>query len=434
MIRITMVLFALVMAGVARGTAICTFTSRPGRATVAVDGEIRGMTPDLVLRDLAPDVSHHVRFTRDGFEPFDAFVTPHEGDSTLCHADLKPVKGLLLVTSEPAGAEISLDGYSLGETPRIVTVLDAKESYRLQLRRNGYQDRRLDVKFDGRKPLILHVKLPVDSGTIEFATEPEGAEVTVNGVVRGKTPLKVEGVPRGSATVVVRKQGYREVTRILTVSAGSSQRLDLPLEGEPGRLRLTSVPAGARFYINGRNEGAGPYILPPGVYDVRAELEGFATVSRQIAVGHGAEVSEEFRLQNILGQLEIRTSPVGASVYVDQKLQGDTTSSDPAAEVSDALVVSNLSAGDHLIVVRAPGCAEKMLHFKVEAQRSLSVPVVRLKRVFKPDLRIETTSRTILAVKIRDTRDQIVVQEKPGIDLVIPRETIRKIEYLGLEP
>ena len=178
------------------------FAADPEGADVVVDGALRGRAP-LTLYDLAPG-AHHVRFELRDYEPQDAFFELVPGVYSLQSVQLAPVKGLLLVTSEPSGCDVSLDGMSLGETPRLVTTLDAKDTYRLVLQKPGYQPRTVEVKFSGRTPLVRHEKLILDSGILEIKSEPAGAEVSVNGIARGETPVTVRDVPKGSATVVLR--------------------------------------------------------------------------------------------------------------------------------------------------------------------------------------------------------------------------------------
>lgn len=406
------------------------FTSQPEGADVVVDGTLRGHTP-LVLHDLAPG-NHHVRFEMRNYDGQDLFVEVEPGYS-IHSAELAPVKGLLLVTSEPAGCNVSLDGLSLGETPRLITTLDVKDTYRLVLQKPGYQPRNVEVRFSGRTPLVKHEKLILDSGILEISSEPSGASVSVNGIARGQTPLTVRDVPKGHATVLLKKRGYAEVVRELTLNAGDSQTLFLKLEGTPGALRLSSVPEGARFYVNGQSEGKGPVTLnrlAPGSYTVRAELEGHGTQEKTVTVGLGETVSEEFRLENVLGRLEIRTKPVGAQVFVDGHACGTTRGPDANAEVSDVLTVPNLKEGEHTVVIKKRGYAEVVKHPTLEPSRATPLDI-RLKRVFTPDVEIETSTGTYRGVLVNNGAEALLIEVSMGVTRSFPRSDIRKINLLG---
>ena len=408
------------------------FASDPEGADVVIDGTLRGKAP-ITLYDLAPG-AHHVRFELRDYEPQDAFFELTPGVYCMQSVQLAPVKGLLLVTSEPSGCDVSLDGMSLGETPRLVTTLETKDVYRLLLQKPGYQPRTVEVKFSGRTPLVRHEKLILDSGILEIKSEPAGAEVSVNGIARGETPVTVRDVPKGSATVVLRKKGYAEVVRELSLNAGDTQTLFLRLEGMPGALRLSSVPEGARFYVNGDVQGKGPLTmnnLAPGSYVVRAELEGHGTQEKTVRIGNGETVSEEFRLANVLGRLEIRTKPVGAQVFVDGHACGRTTAESDTAEVSEVLTVPNLKAGEHTVIVKKEGYAEVVRRPVLEASRATPLDV-RLKRVFKPNIEVETSTGVYRGVLVDNAPAALVIEVSMGVSRSFPRADIRKITMLDV--
>jgi len=54
---------------------------------------------------------------------------------------------------------------------------------------------------------------------IQIVAEPQGAEVVVDGVVRGTAPLMLKDLPRGRHTVEVRQAEFQ--TKVLTVDVGA---------------------------------------------------------------------------------------------------------------------------------------------------------------------------------------------------------------------
>ena len=220
--------------------------------------------------------------------------------------------------------------------------------------------------------------------------------------------------------------------RELALNAGDKQTLFLRLEGLPGTLKLTSVPEGARFYVNGESQGKGPLTLnhlKPGEYVVRAELEGHGTLDRKVRIGNGETASEEFRLENVLGRLEIRTMPVGAQVFVDGHAAGRTTASSEAAEISEVLTVANLKAGEHTVIVKKEGYAEVVRRPVLAASQATPLDV-RLKRVFTPNIEIETSTGTYRGVLVENAPSALVIEVSMGINRTFPRADIRKINML----
>ena len=411
-------------------TIRCDFTSQPEGATVIVDGMVRGVTP-LTLYDLAPG-PRHVRFELANYEGVDEFMFLREGGAVSKNAVLSPVKGILLLVTEPAGCDISLDGVSFGKTPRLITSLNAKGAYRLLVQKPGYQPRTVEVKFNGRTPLVKNESLVIDSGIIEVTSEPAGAEVTVNGQPRGLTPTKVDGVPKGRATVGIRKNGFEDESRELSIVAGESQTLFVKLNGLPGTMSLSSIPDGARFYVNDRPEGKGPISLTglkPGSYTIRVEKDGFATATKTVALENGGAIVEEFRLDNVMGRIEVRTNPSGVDVLLDGSRVGTTKSKGDDGDASEVFAIENVREGEHTLVFRREGYADVTRHPVVENRKTQMVNA-RLKRVFTPNVEITTDSGVHRGVLISNTASGVEVEVSLGISRIFPHSEIRKLNFI----
>lgn len=405
-------------------------TSQPEGATVIVDGKDRGTTP-ITLFDLAPG-RHHLKLRRAGYVERDRFFNTSEGPFIEKSEVLEEEKGLLLLKTDPPGCNILVDGVSIGQTPRLITTLAAKDVYEVRLRKAGYRDQVINVKFDGRTPLVREEKLVLASGVVDIMSEPSGAEVTVNGISRGVTPVKVSGIPRGVATVVLRMKGFADKKVELRINAGDVQTLSTSLDRLPGTLHLVSVPEGARFYLNGEARGKGPLAvtgLQPGEYEVRAELEGFGTLRRMVAIGNGESAREEFRLSNVMGRLEVRSSPPGAQIFFDGRLLGTTRTKDEKAGFSDIFPIDNVLEGEHTLVVKKDGYAESVRHPKIRNSKT-SVANVRLRRIFVPDVEIVTARGEYRGVLVSRTATEVVLEVSLGITRSFPQSEIRKFSWL----
>ena len=408
-------------------------TSQPSGATVAVDGQDRGTTP-VVLFDLTPG-RHHVKFRLPGYEEANRFINTTEGVFVEKNEVLVEEKGLLLIKTDPTDCDIAVDGVSVGRSPRLLTHLSSKDVHTVRLRKAGYQDQTITVKFDGRKPQVREEKLVLASGRLEISTEPAGAEITVNGIVRGKSPITVTDVPKGRATVKFKMEGFADEIRELAVNAGDVQHLAIALVGLPGTLHLASVPEGARFYVNEEARGKGPLTIPslkPGSYVVRAELEGFGTMTKTILLENGTSASEEFRLSNTMGRLEVKSSPVGAQLVFDGRIVGTTKSSDPQAEVSDVFPIENVMEGEHTLIVRKDGYSEVTRHPKIQSSKT-SQANVRLKRIFIPDTEIVTARGSYKGVLVQVTFDSVILEVSLGITRSFKRDEIRSMNAIKPE-
>ena len=428
-----MAVAALALQGAIKSARV-DFTSVPEGAQVYVDGVLRGLTP-LIVYDLASG-EHHAKFALKDYEQYDDIWRLEPNIPYMVrHANLVSQKGLLLLTSEPEGCEITLDGLSLGRTPRLITSLDVKNergAYRFLLQKTGYQSKMVEVRFNGRTPLVRHESLVLDSGTLRIVSVPEGATVELNGIRRGVTPLEVKDIPKGRTSVTLTKAGFKPLTREISLKAGDSTELSVELEGEKGSLMLTSVPEGARFYIDGEAQGKGPLTLgaiKSGRYKVKAEMEGYGSLEKEIFIPLGGRVSEEFRLENVRGRIELKTSPAGAQVFLDGHAVGVSKASSPDAEFSDLMIIGNVDAGEHTITVKKNGFAEQIRRPVVENSRTSPLNI-RLKRVFKPNIEIVTNTGVYRGVFVESNPQAITLEVSLGITRSFPREDVRETKFL----
>lgn len=431
---LSLLLSFCVLAAPQRKATRVDFTSSPDGALVVIDGDMRGTTP-LTVYDLQPG-PHHIRFSLRDYETHTDIFALEEGIPYIVkHAELSPVKGLLLLTSDPSECAISLDGISYGQTPRLVTDLDAKGTYRFLLQKPGYQPRTVEVKFNGRTPLAKHEQLILDSGILRVGTEPGGASVIVNGIERGKTPMEIKDVPKGRVSISLSLAGYKTEVRELNLNAGESQELSVQLEELPSTLVLTSVPEGARFYVNGEAHGKGPVTLSNlkrGKYKVIAKLDGHADVERDIEVGLAQRVSQEFTMENIRGKLEIRTIPAGAQVILDGHPAGVTKGNEESTAPSEIFLVPDLLSGEHSIVIKKDGFADVVRHPVIETGKTAQVNV-RLKRVFKPNVEVVTSSGTYRGVFVDNNAEAITIEISMGITRSFPAEDVKNVNFLDAE-
>ena len=76
--------------------------------------------------------------------------------------------------------------------------------------------------------------LPPVSGTeLVVSTQPEGARVTVDGFSWGVTPVTIHHLPPGDKRIRLTKEGYATEERVLRLTSGRRQALDVPLTGAP---------------------------------------------------------------------------------------------------------------------------------------------------------------------------------------------------------
>jgi len=149
-------------------------------------------------------------------------------------------------------------------------------------------------------PPIVAPPPPVSAKpSIDVISEPPGAEVLVDGSLKGRTPLRISDLDPGSYQFEVRKQGrtsYRQ-SADLEANADYTMKVSLPLM--VNSLRVLSQPDGVDIKLNGVPKGRTPLTLsqlPDGHYDVTGEIDGFEpqTLGVELKDGELQEVRFKF--------------------------------------------------------------------------------------------------------------------------------------------
>jgi PEGA domain len=141
-------------------------------------------------------------------------------------------------------------------------------------------------------PAAVNAPVAIE-GSAMIDSRPAGAEVMINGVSRGTTPLKIS-LPEGTYGVVLQNGAS---TRSLTVTVDAAtavhELVDLPAAADVGTLDISSDVVGARVSIDGVFRGVTPITLiglEPGPHRVGL-AHGDASIFRNVTVTAGATAS-----------------------------------------------------------------------------------------------------------------------------------------------
>ena len=102
-----------------------------------------------------------------------------------------------------------------------------------------------------------------------------------------RIPGRFEDLPPGRYQVEIIKAGYRTERRIVNLTAGHVQKVEVPLQAMMGGLIVNSTPSNAIIRINGQpHEERTPATirLAPGNYCIDLEMEGYESASQSVQV------------------------------------------------------------------------------------------------------------------------------------------------------
>jgi formylglycine-generating enzyme required for sulfatase activity len=153
-------------------------------------------------------------------------------------------------------------------------------SHRVELRLDGFKPWLSDVQVQANQPLTLGpVRLGLPDGRLAVRSSPAGANVTVGGAYRGRTPLDIEVRPDVQQAVAVLREGYEPARRDLSVASGAREVVEFTLVPILGEVTVRATPADAQLFVDGVAKGAAGQTLqlPATAHVLEVRKPGYAT-------------------------------------------------------------------------------------------------------------------------------------------------------------
>lgn len=202
----------------------------------------------------------------------------------------------VLFDSGPPGARVTLtptdtEGdpleYTLDEHGRRELLDVPVGTYELLARQDDHEDLRARLSVRAGVDLNFPLQMRERSGFLVVASEPAGAEVVVDGVRLGKTPIRRFQLPAGSHEVIVTLEGHCHVVREVSVRGGSAVDLGVLALERCATLDVSEQPGDVRFALDGEpvDDGA---LVDPGVRRLTASRAGYESQALTLSVEAGA--------------------------------------------------------------------------------------------------------------------------------------------------
>ena len=229
------------------------------------------------------------------------------------------------IATTPVGAAVSIDGENKGRTPITVTLPDTKE-HLLDITKNGYSNiRRTIIVNDGEK-LPIDISLDNILGLALIKSTPSAANVRINDIDRGTTPLLVTDLPIGNYSMQISAPGYLKKDLELVLKDRIPVEVNAELLSDSAGITVRSTPAGALVIINGSVQGTTPCDIPrisEGECRIVVTLDGYAEYKQQIRLIAGKNEELDITLDPLPASLKIVTTPISAKVYINGQYKGN---------------------------------------------------------------------------------------------------------------
>ena len=263
-----------------------------------------------------------------GYRRLEAPVEVTGGAGQVLRFAMRLVPGRLTVdTGGVAGAEVSVDGRSVGTTPLAAFEAEAGER-EVRVRAEGYEEHRTRVAVEGRgKDQHLAVTLvplptpppgpppPPAPAVLVVRSEPAGARVEVDGADRGETPLEIRVEPGRPHRVRAALAGHDDAETSVELRAGEKREETVRLVPRLGEVKVAARPPDAELLVDGRPAGRADQTLQllAVPHELEIRREGYETVKQTVTPRPGFPQTVSVALKSREELREERTPRVARS-------------------------------------------------------------------------------------------------------------------------
>lgn len=251
------------------------------------------------------------------------------------------------IETEPDGATLVVDGHEIGKSPQSLTQPPFGK-HLIQASKDGFLplDQTLVVGAD--TPPDLTLKLERLHGLVLFETTPSGAEVSINSIVKGRTPYLSTDLPAGSYKIGFALDGYDPREAELIVTDRTPKLCSMNMKSNLATVRVESKPAGAAVIIDGSHRGVTPCTVENvliGNHKLKLIKDGFKEyVDDDFKISQSGTVPVSVSLKEQFAVLDVTSTPSEAKVTVNEKYKGLTP-----------LQVGDLRDGKYTVLVERLG-------------------------------------------------------------------------------
>jgi len=373
-------------------------TSSPSGAAVTVDSTPVGTTPTTATVYVMGTPGHTIAVNLAGYQPWNQYFAgnPVEGQHIPVYASLVPIptipptpapgsqKGYYKVSSDPAGGSVVFDGTNYGLTPVTITVsTTGTPGHTITVSKSGYQTWSQfysgNPAADQTVSVFATLNPVVQTGNIYVTSNPSGASAILdNGYDQLTTPGTFTAVSTGWHNVQVSKSGYQIYSTSIEVKSGGTSNVyaNLVQNQQIGSLSISSVPVGASLYVDTIYQGLTNQIvgnLAVGSHTVTLKKSGYKDYSQTATVNNAQTSYLTITLSPLssptTGDLDVSSSPSGASVYLNGDYKGETRSSGP-------LYLTGLSPATYTTVLKKSGYQDYTTATQIVAGTTAKVSAV----------------------------------------------------------
>jgi hypothetical protein len=195
-------------------------------ATIKLNGQDYGTTPKIIDKLFVGDYT--MTLAKLGFGTLTKNITITENATTVANETLST--GMMVtITSDPSGAELSIDGTPYGKTPQEITLGFGKHTVKLV---NGKRivEESINVNENGSKQFAFNVN---EERSVYITSNANNASVYVNDKYLGATPLQTKLLLGENKFMLEKDNEFYETNETIVLTPTSSDQIFIKMKYNP---------------------------------------------------------------------------------------------------------------------------------------------------------------------------------------------------------
>ena len=327
--------------------------TQPPGAKIFVNKRTAGTTPTNVQN--LPEGSHIISLKKEGYYDEEIKILCGEGKNNVIRKSLRPHVGEISISTAPKGAIIKIDGNTVGKSNKTIKEL-AVGQHTIAITKKGYLpiNEIVELTVDQKIPLSFNLKQW--AGEFSVVSEPEGADVFVNGKHKGVTPLLLNGIKKGKRSILLKKDGFKNLKFKIVVKEDMEKEINKKMDPKTGNIKVSSKPKGASIIIDGQDTNkttpATIKKIAVGQHKIEVKKHGYILEEKEITIKNKKTARAKFDLNLWKGTLKFESNPKGVKAYINNK-----------SACTTPCIINDLSHGQHSIKLELDGYYSQEFEF-----------------------------------------------------------------------
>ncbi len=236
--------------------------TNPSEANLYVDKSYVGKSPYKTELEFKKEKKkYEVEAKKEGYYPNKIEITYEPKDKTKYLIELKKINKKVVINSQPKGAKVYENENLIGTTPlRKKLYFDKNQTYVFTIKKEGYYPKNIEITYEPKDKTEYSVELEKLSKKVVINSEPEGAEIFLNGNYVGITPLeeKLYFDKNQKYVFIIKKEGYYPAKVTVSYKPKNKTEYIVKLKKLKKEVTIKSEPSNAEVYLNGKYIGLTP--------------------------------------------------------------------------------------------------------------------------------------------------------------------------------